>query len=202
MMYLQMFFSANLFIERLVDKDVFGFHLATTVFYASESIFIILLGPIFAWLWHELSAHDKSPSFITKFILGIFFAGLGFLVLSISTKFPNATGLVNPAWVFLAYLLITIGELLLSPIGLSAVTLLAPSNLVGLMMGVWFVAIGFGGVFAGTIAKLSSVPDNVIDTAAKLAIYQEAFLDYACIAFFVAIMLFFARFMVKKFVLR
>ncbi len=200
-LYFQIFFSANLFIDRLVDKTIFGIQLTTTVFYASESIFIMLLGPVMAWTWHALGRNNYNPSTISKFIMGIFFAGLGFLVMSLSTLFPNEQGLVAPAWVFLSYFLVTVGELLLSPIGLSAVTMLAPANLVGFMMGVWFVATGFGGVFAGMIAKLSSVPESAITTGQKLAIYQQAFLDYAGIAFFVAILLFFSQFLVNKFIL-
>ena len=200
MLYLQMFFSVNLFNDRLVSKDFLGIQLTTTVFYASESVFIIILGPCFAWLWHTLALHDKNPSLMSKFILGIFFAGIGFLILSFGAQFPTDNGMVHTGWVFLSYLMITIGELLLSPIGLSAVTMLAPTHLAGMMMGVWFVAIGFGGIFAGTIAKLSSVPDNVITIAEMLPIYQAAFLDYAGMAFFVAILLFFSQFLVKKFV--
>ncbi len=76
--------------------------------------------------------------------------------------------------------------------------MLAPENLVGFMMGVWFVAIGFGGVFAGAIAKMASVPETAITTEQKLAIYHSAFLDYAYIAFFVAIVIVFAQLMVKR----
>lgn len=198
MLFLQLFNSANLYIDRLVDKNLFGLHLTTTVFYASESVFIILLGPLFAWSWHALGRHNKNPSPISKFVFGIFFAGLGFLVMGASTMFPNSEGLISPLWIFFAYLLITIGELLLSPIGLSAVTMLAPPNLVGMMMGIWFVATGFGGIFAGLIAKLSSVPDNVASTAEKLTIYQNAFLDYAYLAFFIAIVLLFVNLGMKK----
>lgn len=200
MMYLQMFFSINLFIDRLVDKDVLGLHLSTTVFYASESIFIILLGPVFAWTWSRLAHRGRNPSPVTKFILGILFAGIGMLIIATGAWFPNAENLINPLWIFTGYLMITVGELLLSPIGLSAVTMLAPSHLTGMMMGVWFVAIGFGGVFAGTIAKLSSIPDTVHLAAEKIAIYQGAFFDYAFMAFFVAILLFFIQqFVIKRF---
>lgn len=198
MLFLQLFNSANLYIDRLVDKNLFGLQLTTTVFYASESVFIILLGPLFAWSWQTLAHNNKNPSPVTKFVLGILFAGLGFLVLGASTHFPNANELINPLWIFFAYLLITIGELLLSPIGLSAVTLLAPPNLIGMMMGIWFVATGFGGIFAGWIAKLSSVPDPAAPTALKLAIYQTAFNDYAYLAFFIAIVLFFIQIAMKK----
>lgn len=197
-LFLQLFFSANLFIERLVDKHFLGIPLTTTIFYASESIFIILLGPLFAWSWQILGRYEKNPSPVQKFVFGIFFAGLGFLLLSLSTKFPNSQGLIHPLWVFLSYLLLTIGELLLSPIGLSAVTMLAPTHLVGMMMGIWFVGTGFGGIFAGMMAKLASVPDTAQTVSAKLAIYQSAFLDYACLAFFVAIVLFFLQLTLKK----
>jgi POT family proton-dependent oligopeptide transporter len=197
-LFLQLFNSANLYIDRLVDKNLFGLHLTTTVFYASESVFIILLGPLFAWSWQTLGRSNKNPSPISKFVLGIFFAGLGFLVMGASTLFPNDQGLVNPLWIFLSYLLITIGELLLSPIGLSAVTLLAPTHLVGMMMGIWFVATGFGGIFAGLIAKLSSVPESTASVAEKLAIYQNAFLDYAYLAFFIAIVLLFVNLGMRK----
>jgi len=203
MIYLQMFFSANLYIDRLVDKDVFGIHIATTVFYASESIFIMLLGPVFAWLWHTLGHANKNPSTISKFILGIAFMGVAFFIMSQSARFPNEEGLINPAWVFVSYFFITIGELLLSPIGLSAVTILAPGHLVGMMMGVWFVATGFGGVFAGVIAKMASVPDSAAITVAhKLAIYHDAFLNYSEIAFFTAAVLYFVQFPLKKYITR
>lgn len=198
MLFLQLFNSANLYIDRLVDKTLFGIHLTTTVFYASESVFIILLGPLFAWAWHQLGRRQKNPSPVTKFVLGILFAGFGFLVLGFSTLFPNSENLINPLWIFFSYLLITIGELLLSPIGLSAVTLLAPTHLIGMMMGIWFVATGFGGLFAGWIAKLSSVPSTTATVAEKLAIYQNAFFDYAYLAFFIAIVLFFVQLSIKR----
>lgn len=198
MLFLQVFYSVNLFIERLVNKNFLGIPLSTTVFYASQSIFIILLGPFFAWSWQSLGRHDNNPSPATKFILGIFCAGVGFLILSISTFFPDSQGLINSVWILLAYFCITIGELLISPIGLANVTLLSPPHLTGLMMGVWFVAYGFAGIFAGMLAKLSSIPPSAHTAAQKLVIYHHAFLDYAYIAFFVTLVLFFARLWMKK----
>lgn len=198
MIYLQMFFAGNLFVDRLVNKTVFGITLANTVFWASEAVFIILLGPIFAWAWQKLSYTHYNPSYITKFTIGIFFAGLGMLVLGLSTYLPDSQGLVNPGFIFLSYFLITIGELFLSPIGLSAVTMLSPPNLTGMMMGIWFVAIGFGGVFAGMIAKAASVPDTVDLTIDMLSIYRHAFLNFAYLAFFVTIVLIFISLIVRK----
>jgi POT family proton-dependent oligopeptide transporter len=194
MLYLQMFYSANLYIERLIDKSLFGIPLSTPVFYASQSIFVILLGPLFAWIWDHLAHADKNPSPVSKFIFAIVCAGIACLILGISTMVQDAHALVNPFWIFSAYFMFSVGELLLSPVGLSAVTWLAPPHLAGVMMGVWFVALGFGGIFAGWIAKLSSLPEHVLlTTTDKLAIYQGAFLNYAYLAFFVAIFLFFMQ---------
>lgn len=188
-LFLQMFSSANLYVERLVDKTLFGIPLSTTLFWGSEAIFIILLGPFFAWSWQILGKRDSNPSPILKFILALTFIGTAFVLLGISTFFPGANNMINPLWVFSSYLLITIGELFLSPIGLSAVTWLAPPNLVGLMMGIWFVATGFGGMFSGYIAEFASLPAGELTTPEKLAIYQNAFFTYAGIAFVVAILL-------------
>lgn len=198
MLFLQLFISANLFVDRLVDKNLFGLPLTTTVFYASESVFIILLGPLFAWLWHVLGQFGKNPSPVTKFSFGLFFTGLGFLALSISTFFPNQENLISPLWVFFSYFLITVGELLLSPIGLSAVTLLAPSNLIGMMMGTWFVATGFGGLFAGLIAKHAAIPETAQTAVQELLIYRDAFSDFSHLAFFVAIILFLMQLGLKR----
>ncbi len=196
-LFLQIFISANLFVDRLVDKTLWGIPLTTTVFYASESVFILLLGPLFAWSWNLLGRYQKNPSPINKFVLGIFMAGIGFIVLSAGTLFPNSEGLVSPLWVFLAYFFLTIGELLISPIGLSAVTLLAPTHLIGMMMGIWFVATGFGGLLAGMIAKIGAVSETAV-AATKLAVYQNAFLNFAYLAFVVAVILFFVQLGLKK----
>lgn len=199
MLFWQIFFSANLFIDRVIDKHIFGMNIPTTLFYTLESVFIILLGPLFAWSWQTLDRDQKNPSPFSKFILAIFLVGLGFLTLVISTYFPNHHGLINPFWIVISYLLITIGELLLSPIGLAAVTSLAPKHLTGMMMGIWFAALGFGGQFGGLLAKISSIPDNVKDALTQLPIYRAAFLDYTCIAFAVAIVLFVSQWILSKY---
>lgn len=198
MIYLQLFFSVNMFIERIVNRNVFGFHIPTTAFYALEAIFIIILGPLFAWSWQTLAQARRNPSTFIKFVLAIVCLGLAFLVLALSTHFSNSHSLVNPLWVVFSYLLITIGELFLSPIGLSAVTTLSPKHLVGMMMGIWFVALGFGGQFAGWLAKLSNVDAKVASMTDQMFIYRAAFLDYALIAFCVALFLFVIHLVIKR----
>jgi POT family proton-dependent oligopeptide transporter len=199
MIFLQLFFSATLFIDRVVDKTVFGLNIPTTAFYALESVFVIILGPLFAWSWQTLSENERNPSPFSKFVLAIGFVGLGFLTLAISTYFPGSNHLVSPWWIALSYCLITVGEMLLSPIGLSAVTTLAPRAMVGMMMGIWFVATGFGGQFAGLLAKIASIPENITDISAQLSIYRTAFLDYTAIALGVALVLFIVQLLLKRF---
>lgn len=88
--------------------------------------------------------------------------------------------------------------MLLSPIGLSAVTLLSPPHLTGMMMGVWFVALGFGGEFAGSLAHLSSIPETLTNATEQLLIYRHAFFIYALIALIVTVGLFIVQIIVKK----
>lgn len=196
--FLQMFFSVTLFIDRLVDKQLFGLSIPTTEFYPLESIFVILLGPLFAWSWQTLNQANKNPSTFLKFVLAIAMLSIGFLLLAVSASFPNANNMVSPWWIVLAYLLFTIGEMLLYPIGLSAVTLLSPPKFTGMMMGIWFVALGYGGQFAGMLAKIASVPESTQHISNELLIYQHAFLIYAILAFVVAMILFFVQMLVKK----
>lgn len=197
-LFLQIFFSANLYTDRLVDKHFLGLTLTTTIFYASESVFIILLGPLFAWLWNKLSRFNKNPAPLIKFTCGVFMTGIAFLLLSYSTYFPTTQNLINPLWIFAAYFAITIGELFISPIGLAAVTKLAPANLVGIMMGVWFVATGFGGMFAGWVAKLASIPDANQPLVQKLAVYHTAFMDFALMGFAITALLLIIQLIYRK----
>lgn len=201
MIFLQMFFSVNLFIDRLVDRTVFGFQIPTTAFYSLEALYVILLGPLLAWSWHSLNQNNRNPSPFLKFISAIAFVGLAFVLLGVATYFYNSAHLINPLWIVLAYFLITVGEMLLSPIGLSAVTMLSPPHLTGMMMGVWFVALGFGGQFAGWLAKLASVPEETKEGLAQLAIYRVAFFEYGFIAFFVVVILFLMHLFLKRILL-
>lgn len=198
MLFFQIFNSSNLYVSRLVQQQMFGINLTSTMFWASESVYIFTFGPLFAWMWAALSEIGKNPSPIAKFIFGIFSTCLSFCILAISTNYPGASGLVHPSWIFLAYLFLTIGELLIYPIGLSAVISLAPEKLIGMMMGVLFVALGFGGYFGGIIAKIASVPPSTSSAVEKFAIYQHAFSIYALIAFSVGIMLLTLNLLVKN----
>ena len=141
--------SLNLFSDRLTRNAVFGHEFPSSWFQSVNSIFLIALAPVFSWLWIRLG--KRQPSSPAKFALGLLFAGFGFFVIAYASSL-TAGGRVSPLWLTTVYLLHTIGELCLSPVGLSTVTKLAPARIVGLMMGVWFASIALGNFAAGWVA--------------------------------------------------
>ena len=148
--------TLNLFADRYTRLEVFGFSFPSSWFQSVQPIFVILLAPLFAWLWLRLGRHE--PSVPAKFALGLLFMGLSFLVLvPAGGMAQDGAGLrVSPWWLVAAYFISELGELCLSPVGLSAVTKLAPVRIVGLMMGVWFLSNAFGNKLAGWAAGFFS----------------------------------------------
>jgi proton-dependent oligopeptide transporter, POT family len=113
-------------------------------------MFIILLAPVFAGLWLKLGPRD--PSSPAKFSWALILAGAGFLVMGLAATFTAGGAKVSPMWLVLTYFLHTCGELCLSPVGLSAMTKLAPQRVTGLMMGVYFLSISIGNYMGGRLA--------------------------------------------------
>ncbi len=144
--------TLNLFADRYTRLSVLGFSFPSSWFQAVPAIFVIILAPVFAWLWVRLGS--KEPSSPTKFAIGLFFTGAAFLLLVPAAWFAqSAAGIrVSPLWLVGVYLILEFGELCVSPVGLSLVTKLAPQRVVGLMMGVWFLSISMGSVIAGQLA--------------------------------------------------
>ena len=144
--------SLNLFAERYTDRDIFGWLMPASWLQSVNAFFIITLAPVFAWLWVFLAKKNLEPSTPVKFALGLILLGLGFLVMMFASYYVVSGNEVLPTWLIMTYLLHTCGELCLSPVGLSAVTKLAPKKLVGQMMGIWFMSIAFGNLIAGRVA--------------------------------------------------
>ncbi|MEM9620147.1 MAG: oligopeptide:H+ symporter [Pseudomonadota bacterium] len=168
--------SMNLFADRNVDREILGFQVATAQLQFFNPGFIILLAPLFSMLWQGLGRAGREPSTAAKFGLGVTQAGLGFLILVYGISLADETGQVAMIWLALAYLVHTTGELCLSPVGLSMVTRLAVSQVVGLMMGVWFLASSVAHYVAGLIAAVASV-DGGGEASARdsLLVYQDTF---------------------------
>jgi POT family proton-dependent oligopeptide transporter len=151
--------TLNLFADRYTRLSIAGFSFPSSWFQSVQPIFVILLAPVFAWLWLRLG--DREPSSPAKLALGLFFASLSFLVLVPAGSAAQASeGVrVSPWWLIVAYFITELGELCVSPVGLSLVTKLSPIRIVGLMMGVWFLSNSFGNKLAGWAAGFfSSTP--------------------------------------------
>ncbi|MFI5335449.1 MAG: peptide MFS transporter [Opitutales bacterium] len=141
--------TIQLFGDQLTRLQVFGFTFPSAWYQSINSIWVISLSPVFAWIWIKLG--DRQPSSPMKFTIGLFFLGLSFLLMVPAARL-TAEGKVSPLWIVAVFFLQTLGELCLSPVGLSTMTKLAPGNLVGLVMGIWFLAASLGNKLAGVLA--------------------------------------------------
>ncbi|MGH9672132.1 MAG: peptide MFS transporter, partial [Bryobacteraceae bacterium] len=144
--------TLNLFAQRSTETRLLGVDFPSSWLQSVNSLFLISLAPVFAWLWIRLRSSD--PSVTAKFVLGLVCAGLGFAVMWVAANLSASGVKISPMWLILTYFLHTAGELCLSPVGLSAMTKLAPARIVSLMMGVWFLATSVGNYAGSRMAGL------------------------------------------------
>jgi POT family proton-dependent oligopeptide transporter len=168
--------SLSLFAERSTNRVVFGFDFPASWFQFVPALFVMILAPLFAWLWVALG--KREPSSPAKFAWALLFGGIAFAILVPPARAAITGALVSPWWLTGTYFIQTVGEMCLSPVGLSAMSKLAPARVAGLMMGLFFVSISIGDYLAGTAASLyESMP------------LPELFGVVACIAFGAAVVL-------------
>ncbi|MEP7211720.1 MAG: peptide MFS transporter [Acidobacteriota bacterium] len=166
--------SLQLFAKDFTDRSLNGMlseenWIPATWFQAINSLFIIIFAPIFAALWVFLAKRKINISSPAKFAIGLFMAGLGFLIMIFPANMLVATGgaiKVSAWWLVFSYLLQTFGELSLSPVGLSSMTKLSPRRFVGQMMGIWFLAASLGNLIAGLVG--GSVDPEKLEQTPKL----------------------------------
>jgi proton-dependent oligopeptide transporter, POT family len=144
--------SLNLFAERYTDRALGHFVIPTGWFQSLNPAFVIIFAPFVAWVWVALARRQLNPSAPAKFAIGVILMGSGFLVMAAAATFVAAGSKVLPYWLIMTYLLHTLGELCLSPVGLSYTTKLSPKRFVGQMMGMWFLSLSLGNLAAGLIA--------------------------------------------------
>ena len=153
--------ALSLFTARNVDRSLFGYEIKTTFFQSFNPLFIMLFAPIFSWVWIKLSNANKEPAAPYKFGMGLVLLGLGFLALNLGGASATA-GMIPAMFMVLLYLLHTIGELTLSPVGLSLVTKLSPRHMVGFLMGIWLLSSSLAHQGGKHIAKLTTVNEKTI----------------------------------------
>jgi len=184
--------SLNLFTARLVDREIMGWSVPGPVFQSLNAGFIFLFAPLMAWLWVWLARRKLNPSTPVKFALGVAMAGLGFLALVAGMQGSGAVGLTPVIFIFLIYWIHTMGELMVSPVGLSAVTKLAPAKIVGMTMGAWFLYSGLSNYLAGVIARTTgaeTIGGQMTNVAAAKAGYVDVYAQVGYIALGIALLM-------------
>ena len=193
--------SLNLFTDRLVDRTMFGISVPAPIFQFLNAGYIVVFAPIIAWIWVVLGKRGLEPSAPVKFAFGVFLAGLGFLSLVGGMTASGATGLTAVYFVFLIYWVHTMGELMVSPVGLSTVTKMAPARIVGLSMGAWFLYSGLSNYLAGVIARTTgaeTIGGQLTDVAAAKAGYAEVYTNVAYVAIGVAVVMLIISPLIKR----
>jgi POT family proton-dependent oligopeptide transporter len=180
-LYNQQFTSLMFFADRNMEHQFLGFSFDAEASQFFNPFFIIALSPILSRFWINMDEKGLNPSTQTKFFLGVFMVTLAFLLLAFATHFFGHDGKISPWWLGGSYFLQTVGELLISPIGLAMITVLCPKELVGMMMGVWFFALTVSFAIAGMLANIAAVPVHMT-AVQSLPIYEHAFLTYGLIS--------------------
>lgn len=193
--------SLNLFTDRLVDRTMLGMTVPAPVFQSLNAAFIVIFAPILAWLWIALAKRRLNPSAPVKFAMGVFLAGLGFLSLVAGMQVSGEAGMTAVYFIFLIYWIHTIGELMVSPVGLSAVTKLAPARAVGMTMGAWFLYSGLSNYLAGLIAAgtgAETIGGQLTDTLAAKANYAEVYSSVGYMAMGIALVMLLISPLIRK----
>ena len=171
--------SLNLFAADFTDRRIGSFEVPATWFQSINSFFVITLAPVFAAIWLALGRRGRDLSSPGKFAFGLAFAAVGFFLMIFAANKVVASGgatLVSPWWLVGSYFFQTVGELCLSPVGLSSMTKLSPRKYVGQMMGIWFTASGLGSLIGGLVGghvdpeKLELMPQLFTRTTISLTI--------------------------------
>lgn len=194
--------SLTLFADRNTDLSVFGlFSMSAGQTQFFNAFFIVALAPFFSVMWNALGRRGWEPGIPIKFAIGLAGVGLGFLALVWGTHYAGPDFKVSVWWLALLYLIHSMAELCISPVGLSMITKLSIARVVGLMMGVWFLSISCAQYVAGVVAQVASVETvggQVTNLKVSLDTYAGVFQTIGLIAISIGALLFVISFALKK----
>jgi len=173
-LYSQMPTSLNFFAIRNVEHSLMGITFQPEQYQALNPFWIMVGSPILAAIYNKMGDRLPMPH---KFAFGMVLCSAAFLVLPLGTKFASDLGIVSVSWLILSYALQSIGELMISGLGLAMVAQLVPQRLMGFIMGAWFLTTAGAAIIAGKIANLMAVPENVTDPLQSLHVYGDVFLQ-------------------------
>ncbi|MEX5769033.1 dipeptide/tripeptide permease DtpA [Serratia nematodiphila] len=185
-LYSQMPTSLNFFAIHNVEHSIFGVAFEPEQYQALNPFWIMLASPILAALYNKMGDRLPMPH---KFAFGMILCSCAFLVLPWGASFANEQGIVSVNWLILSYALQSIGELMISGLGLAMVAQLVPQRLMGFIMGSWFLTTAAAALIAGKVAGLTAVPSDINDAHASLAIYSHVFMQIGIVTAVIAILM-------------
>ncbi len=183
-LYEQMGSSLNLFSDRLVNRNVFGFEVQASQLQSLPAIFVVILAPLFTILWTWLSNHNRNPNTPVKFALGLLFIGLAFFMPVLGMTAAGPGNKIDLIWFIAIFFFMVCGELCMAPIAMNMITRLCPKRVVGMMMGTFFLSLSIGSFVAGQLAKLTSLDSgsDITDIKSAISIYTESFILFGYFA--------------------
>ncbi|ABO49163.1 amino acid/peptide transporter [Desulforamulus reducens MI-1] len=189
-LYQQMPTSLNFFAIKNVEHSILGIAVSNPeTFQALNPFWIVVASPLFAYLYAYFGKQGRDLSMPGKFALGMVLCAISFLILPLGTKFANSQGIVSVWWLVASYGFQSVGELLISGLGLSMVAKLVPQRMVGFVMGAWFLTTAASGVIGGWVATLTAAPKGVTDPLQTLPIYSKVFLQIGEVTAVVAVIM-------------
>lgn len=189
-LYAQMPTSLNFFTIYNVDTQVMGFNINPVSLQALNPFWVVLCSPVLAYLYLRFGQQGRDLSMPAKFTLGMFMCAFAFLIVAAAgTYFADSQGMVSMWWMVLVYLFQSLGELLISGLGLAMVASLVPQRLMGFTMGAWFLTQAASFVIGGYVATFSAAPENVTDPLQTLPLYIDLFLDIGLVTLVIAIIM-------------
>jgi POT family proton-dependent oligopeptide transporter len=191
--------SLSLFAANNLSDSLLFFHIDPNIVNnTSNSLFVILFSPLVGLLWIAMNKRKLEPNTVIKFGLGFLFLSAAFYVFYYTRFFADSEGVTSLNIFALAYLVITLGELCLSPIGLSIITKLSPKNLSGMMMGLWFLGSAYGQYVAGILGAGMSTPNDDAGKLEKLMAYTDGYKQLAIYALVCGVILILISSLMKK----
>ncbi|MCC3717865.1 dipeptide/tripeptide permease DtpA [Rouxiella badensis] len=185
-LYAQMPTSLNFFAIHNVNNHLLGIDFQPEQYQALNPFWIMVASPILATLYAKLGDRMPMPH---KFAIGMVLCSLAFLVLPWGATFASDAGIVSVNWLVLSYALQSIGELMISGLGLAMVAQLVPQRLMGFIMGSWYLTTAAAAIIAGKVAALTAVPGNITDAHASLAIYSHVFMQIGLVTGVIALLM-------------
>ncbi len=185
-LYSQMPTSLNFFAIHNVNNHLLGIDFQPEQYQALNPFWIMLASPILAAVYAKLGNRMPMPH---KFAIGMVLCSLAFLVLPWGASFANEAGIVSVNWLVLSYALQSIGELMISGLGLAMVAQLVPQRLMGFIMGSWYLTTAAAAIIAGKVAALTAVPSDINDAHASLAIYSHVFMQIGIVTGVIALLM-------------